>query len=147
MPVYKAPLRDTRFLLNEVFDFPEHYRNLVNGAEATPDMVVVPLSQALTTQERASLLLGGFCSTSSDSLLRLKLSAALKDIDLPDDHESLAPHLCCCAGAAGTPGLVASWPALPLAPLAGPARNAFSATDLPPLRYWRLANPRASPVA
>ncbi len=22
MPVYKAPLRDTRFLLNEVFDFP-----------------------------------------------------------------------------------------------------------------------------
>ncbi|WP_198422361.1 acyl-CoA dehydrogenase N-terminal domain-containing protein, partial [Pseudomonas aeruginosa] len=25
MPVYKAPLRDTRFLLNEVFDFPEHY--------------------------------------------------------------------------------------------------------------------------
>ena len=39
MPVYKAPLRDTRFLLNEVFDFPEHYRNLVNGAEATPDMV------------------------------------------------------------------------------------------------------------
>ncbi|MDX4006046.1 DUF2946 family protein [Pseudomonas aeruginosa] len=103
--------------------------------------------QALTTQERASLLLGGFCSTSSDSLLRLKLSAAFKDIDLPDDHESLAPHLCCCAGAAGTPGLVASWPALPLAPLASPARNAFSATDLPPLRYWRLANPRASPVA
>ncbi|WP_174707809.1 DUF2946 family protein [Pseudomonas aeruginosa] len=108
---------------------------------------MVPLSQALTTQERASLLLGGFCSTSSDSLLRLKLGAALKDIDLPDDHESLAPHLCCCAGAAGTPGLVASWPALPLAPLASPARNAFSATDLPPLRYWRLANPRASPVA
>lgn len=35
----QSPLRDTRFLLNEVFDFPEHYRNLVNGAEATPDMV------------------------------------------------------------------------------------------------------------
>ena len=66
------------------------------------NLFVVPLSQALTTQERASLLLGGFCSTSSDSLLRLKLGAALKDIDLPDDHESLAPHLCCCAGAAGT---------------------------------------------
>ena len=72
------------------------------------NLFVVPLSQALTTQERASLLLGGFCST---------------------------------------PGLVASWPALPLAPLASPARNAFSAPDLPPLRYWRLANPRASPVA
>ncbi|MCR3777649.1 DUF2946 family protein, partial [Pseudomonas aeruginosa] len=51
------------------------------------NLFVVPLSQALTTQERASLLLGGFCSTSSDSLLRLKLGAALKDIDLPDDHE------------------------------------------------------------
>ncbi|HCF3107506.1 TPA: DUF2946 family protein, partial [Pseudomonas aeruginosa] len=37
------------------------------------NLFVVPLSQALTTQERASLLLGGFCSTSSDSLLRLKL--------------------------------------------------------------------------
>ncbi|EVT88586.1 hypothetical protein Z046_07120 [Pseudomonas aeruginosa VRFPA09] len=36
---------------------------------------------------------------------------------------------------------------MPLAPLASPARNAFSAIDLPPLRYWRLANPRASPVA
>ncbi len=39
------------------------------------NLFVVPLSQALTTQERASLLLGGFCSTSSDSLLRLKLGA------------------------------------------------------------------------
>ncbi len=36
------------------------------------NLFVVPLSQALTTQERASLLLGGFCSTSSDSLLRLE---------------------------------------------------------------------------
>ncbi|MGC3520100.1 acyl-CoA dehydrogenase N-terminal domain-containing protein, partial [Pseudomonas aeruginosa] len=26
MPGFKAPLRDTRFQLNEVFDFPEHYR-------------------------------------------------------------------------------------------------------------------------
>ncbi|MFC4864921.1 acyl-CoA dehydrogenase C-terminal domain-containing protein [Pseudomonas sp. MAHUQ-62] len=39
MPSYKAPLRDTRFLLNEVFDFPAHYRALANGGEATPDMV------------------------------------------------------------------------------------------------------------
>ncbi|MEG6644008.1 hypothetical protein V2A43_33810, partial [Pseudomonas aeruginosa] len=41
-------------------------------------LFVVPLSQALTTQERASLLLGGFCCTSSVSLMRLKLSAAFK---------------------------------------------------------------------
>lgn len=84
------------------------------------NLFVVPLSQALTTQERASLLLGGFCSTSSDSLLRLKLGAALKDIDLPDDHEpGPAPLLLrrrrrhartgrllagIAAGAAGQPG-------------------------------------------
>ena len=39
MPTYKAPLRDMRFLINEVFDFPAHYKSLPNGAEATPDMV------------------------------------------------------------------------------------------------------------
>ncbi len=39
MPQYKAPLRDMRFLLNEVFDYPAHYAKLSNGAEATPDMV------------------------------------------------------------------------------------------------------------
>ena len=39
MPAYKAPLRDMRFLMNEVFDFPAHYTTLSNGADATPDMV------------------------------------------------------------------------------------------------------------
>ena len=39
MPAYKAPLRDMRFLINEVLDFPSHYRKLSNGAEATPEMV------------------------------------------------------------------------------------------------------------
>jgi alkylation response protein AidB-like acyl-CoA dehydrogenase len=39
MPAYKAPLRDMRFLLNEVFDYPAHYAQLPNGKEATPDMV------------------------------------------------------------------------------------------------------------
>ena len=28
MPQYKAPLRDMRFLLNEVFDYPAHYASL-----------------------------------------------------------------------------------------------------------------------
>ncbi|MDU9416726.1 acyl-CoA dehydrogenase C-terminal domain-containing protein [Pseudomonas sp. zfem005] len=45
MPSYKAPLRDTRFLLNEVFDFPAHYRALANGGEATPDMVEAILGE------------------------------------------------------------------------------------------------------
>ncbi|KYZ85731.1 acyl-CoA dehydrogenase [Alcanivorax sp. KX64203] len=45
MPSYKAPLRDTRFLMNEVFDFESHYKTLPNGEEATPDMVEAILSE------------------------------------------------------------------------------------------------------
>jgi alkylation response protein AidB-like acyl-CoA dehydrogenase len=39
MPAYKAPLRDMRFLMNEVFDFPAHYRGLRNGKDADPETV------------------------------------------------------------------------------------------------------------
>ncbi|MDX1799616.1 MAG: acyl-CoA dehydrogenase C-terminal domain-containing protein [Marinobacter sp.] len=39
MPAYKAPLRDMRFLLNDVFDYPAHYARLSNGDQATPDIV------------------------------------------------------------------------------------------------------------
>jgi alkylation response protein AidB-like acyl-CoA dehydrogenase len=39
MPQYKAPLRDMRFLLNEVFDYEGHYKGLPGGEEASPDMV------------------------------------------------------------------------------------------------------------
>ena len=39
MPTYKAPLRDMRFLINEVFDFPKHYAGLSNGKDADPDTV------------------------------------------------------------------------------------------------------------
>jgi alkylation response protein AidB-like acyl-CoA dehydrogenase len=45
MPSYKAPLRDMRFLLNEVFDFPAHYQALANGGEATPDLVEAILGE------------------------------------------------------------------------------------------------------
>jgi alkylation response protein AidB-like acyl-CoA dehydrogenase len=45
MPEYKAPLRDMRFLLNEVFDYPGHYAKLASGKEATPDMVEAILSE------------------------------------------------------------------------------------------------------
>lgn len=45
MPCYKAPLRDMRFLLNEVLDYPSHYQSLSNGAEATPDIVDAILSE------------------------------------------------------------------------------------------------------
>ncbi|MES2917932.1 MAG: acyl-CoA dehydrogenase C-terminal domain-containing protein [Pseudomonadota bacterium] len=46
MPNYKAPLRDMRFLMNEVFDYPKHYSQLSNGADATPDMVEAILGEA-----------------------------------------------------------------------------------------------------
>ncbi len=39
MPQYKAPLRDMRFLINEVLDYPAHYQALSNGGEATPEVV------------------------------------------------------------------------------------------------------------
>ena len=39
MPTYKAPVRDMRFLMNEVFDFESHYKTIPEGEEATPDMV------------------------------------------------------------------------------------------------------------
>lgn len=39
MPAFKAPLRDTRFLLNEVLDFASHYASLPGGEDASPDVV------------------------------------------------------------------------------------------------------------
>lgn len=36
---YKAPLRDIRFLTNEVFDYPKHYQSLKNAAHADPETV------------------------------------------------------------------------------------------------------------
>ncbi|MBW4935027.1 acyl-CoA dehydrogenase C-terminal domain-containing protein [Marinobacter sp. F4206] len=45
MPVYKAPLRDMKFLLNEVFDYPRHYQGLASGGNATPDIVDAILTE------------------------------------------------------------------------------------------------------
>ena len=39
MFTYKAPLRDIRFLMNEVYDFPGHYQNILTGANADPETV------------------------------------------------------------------------------------------------------------
>jgi len=48
---YKAPLRDMRFLINEVLEYPTHYASLSNGAEATPEMVDAILEGAATLCE------------------------------------------------------------------------------------------------
>ena len=40
MPLsYKAPLRDIRFLTNEVFNYTEHYKTLKCGQNADPETV------------------------------------------------------------------------------------------------------------
>ncbi|MBW7860105.1 MAG: phenylacyl-CoA dehydrogenase [Rhodocyclaceae bacterium] len=39
MPEYKAPLRDIRFVRNEVLDYEAHYQSLPACQEASPDMV------------------------------------------------------------------------------------------------------------
>ena len=46
MPTYKAPLRDIRFLMNEVLDYPQHYQKLNNGAAADPETVDMILEGA-----------------------------------------------------------------------------------------------------
>jgi hypothetical protein len=51
MAPYKAPLRDMRYLLNEVFDYPGHYASLPNGGDATPDTVDAILEGAATLCE------------------------------------------------------------------------------------------------
>lgn len=39
MPDYQAPLRDLRFVMDELLDFPGHYAKLPGGDDATPDVV------------------------------------------------------------------------------------------------------------
>lgn len=39
MPDYKAPLRDIRFVRDELLGYEEHYQSLPGCEEATPDMV------------------------------------------------------------------------------------------------------------
>lgn len=39
MLTYKAPLRELRFLFNEVFDYPKHYASLDSGKNADPETV------------------------------------------------------------------------------------------------------------
>ena len=38
MPSYKAPLQEIDFVMNEVFDFDEHYKQLANADTVTPDI-------------------------------------------------------------------------------------------------------------
>ena len=46
MPEYITPLRDIRFVMNELLDFPTHYANLSCYEEATPELVDAILEEA-----------------------------------------------------------------------------------------------------
>jgi alkylation response protein AidB-like acyl-CoA dehydrogenase len=61
MPVYKAPLRDIKFLMRDVLDYFPHYKSLANGADATPDTVDAILEGIATLSEEvlAPLSLSG----------------------------------------------------------------------------------------
>lgn len=45
MPDYQAPLRDLRFVMDEMLDFPGHYATLPGGEEAVPDVVAAILEE------------------------------------------------------------------------------------------------------
>lgn len=51
MSSFKVPLRDMRFLINEVFDYEKHYQTLPNGEDATPDMVEAILTECARLSE------------------------------------------------------------------------------------------------
>ena len=48
---FKAPLRDINFLINDVFDYQSHYKNIPGGDEATPDMVDAIIGEAARFSE------------------------------------------------------------------------------------------------
>ncbi|MDX1318846.1 MAG: acyl-CoA dehydrogenase N-terminal domain-containing protein, partial [Oceanospirillum sp.] len=51
MPTYKAPLRDIRFVMDEMLDFPAHYAQLPNGDEASPEIVNAILEEGAKFSE------------------------------------------------------------------------------------------------
>lgn len=48
---YKAPLKDIKFLMNDVYQFQQHYQQIPGGEEATPDMVDMILDAAASFSE------------------------------------------------------------------------------------------------
>ncbi|MFC3283444.1 acyl-CoA dehydrogenase C-terminal domain-containing protein [Litchfieldella rifensis] len=55
MPDYQAPLRDLRFVMDEMLDFPSHYARLPGGEEASPDVVNAILEEGARFAREALL--------------------------------------------------------------------------------------------
>ncbi|BBI75136.2 hypothetical protein HAALTHF_44410n [Vreelandella aquamarina] len=56
MPSYQAPLRDIRFVMDEMFDYPSHYAALPNGEDASPDVVSAILERVVALLVRCCYL-------------------------------------------------------------------------------------------
>ena len=50
---FKTPLNDMRFVMNEVWDYPAHYRSLKGAEEATPELIDAILQAAASYSEDA----------------------------------------------------------------------------------------------
>jgi len=51
MVQYKAPVKDIKFLMNDVYNFQDHYKTIPGGDEATPEMVDMILEAAASFSE------------------------------------------------------------------------------------------------
>ena len=51
MVQYKAPVKDIKFLMNDVYNFQKHYQTIPGGDEATPEMVDMILEAAASFSE------------------------------------------------------------------------------------------------
>src|SRR5690606_37455061 len=56
MPEYKAPLRDIRFVRDEVLGYEEHYQSVPGCEDATPDMVNRSEEHTSELQSRENLV-------------------------------------------------------------------------------------------
>ena len=54
MPIYKAPVQDTLFVLNDVLGY-QRYNNLPGFADATPDVVEAILAEAASSPKTSCI--------------------------------------------------------------------------------------------
>ena len=72
MPDYQAPLRDLRFVMDELLDFPGHYSRLPGGDDATPDVVGAILEEGARFSREVLLPLNQRGDREGCVLLRLR---------------------------------------------------------------------------